>query len=156
VFYLDVAYVANVCSKCFIRSRCMLQLFHLSVAKVDLNVGLLSEEEGASAGAMTASMWGGDVGRVAPVWKRLGSHPSGMEEVGAKQCGRDGRGIGVEETGPSHPCNMGSGAKGSGPNAGARSGVGMSGARIRETRVEQAWASGLAQCPGASLSGPIR
>jgi hypothetical protein len=101
-----------------------------------------------------------DVGRRrrahAPVWKRQGSHPSGMEEVGAKQCGRDGRGIGVEETGPSHPCNMGSGAKGSGPNAGARSGVGMSGARIRETRVEQAWASGLAQCPGASLSGPIR
>jgi hypothetical protein len=156
VFYLDVAYVANVCSKCFIRSRCMLQLFHLSVAKVDLNVGLLSEEEGASAGAMAASMWGGGVGRVAPVWKRRGSHPSGVEEVGAKRCGRGGRGIGVEETGPSHRCDMGSGAKGSGPNAGAGSGVSMSGARIQETRVEQAWASGHTQRPGASLSVPIR
>jgi hypothetical protein len=33
----------------------MLQLFHLSIAKVDLNVGLFSEEERASAGAMAAS-----------------------------------------------------------------------------------------------------
>jgi hypothetical protein len=33
----------------------MLQLFHLSVAKVDLNVGLFSEEERASAEAMAAS-----------------------------------------------------------------------------------------------------
>jgi hypothetical protein len=33
----------------------MLQLFHLSIAKVDLNVGLFSEEERASAGARAAS-----------------------------------------------------------------------------------------------------
>jgi hypothetical protein len=33
----------------------MLQLFHLSVVKVDPNVGLFSEEERASAGAMAVS-----------------------------------------------------------------------------------------------------
>jgi hypothetical protein len=33
----------------------MLKLIHLSVAKIDLNVGLFSEEERASAGAMAAS-----------------------------------------------------------------------------------------------------
>jgi hypothetical protein len=38
-------YFANVCFKYFICSRRMLQLFHLSVAKVDLDLGLLSEEE---------------------------------------------------------------------------------------------------------------
>jgi hypothetical protein len=43
-------YVANVCSKCFICFRCMLQLFYLSIAKVDLDVELLSEEERASTG----------------------------------------------------------------------------------------------------------
>jgi hypothetical protein len=48
-------YVATVCSKYFICFSCMLQLFHLSVAKVELNVGLFSEVERASAGAMTAS-----------------------------------------------------------------------------------------------------
>ena len=48
-------YVASVCSKYFICFNRMLQLFHLSVAKVDLNVGLFSEEERASAGAMAAS-----------------------------------------------------------------------------------------------------
>jgi hypothetical protein len=32
----------------------MLQLFHLSVTKVDINVGLFSEEERASVGAMVA------------------------------------------------------------------------------------------------------
>jgi hypothetical protein len=45
----------------------MLQLFHLSVAKVDLDVGLLSEEERASAHG------GGDVkegGVIRAVWKR--------------------------------------------------------------------------------------
>jgi hypothetical protein len=45
VFYLDVVYVANdfvasVCSECFICFRRMLQLVHLSVAKVDLDVGV--------------------------------------------------------------------------------------------------------------------
>ena len=48
-------YVTTVCSKCFICFSRMLRLFHLSVAKVDLNVGLFSEEERASAGAMVAS-----------------------------------------------------------------------------------------------------
>ena len=48
-------YVASVCSKCFICFSRMLQLFHPSVAKVELNVGLLSEEERAIAGAMVAS-----------------------------------------------------------------------------------------------------
>ena len=47
-------YIASVCSKCLIYFSRMLQLFHLSVAKVDLNVGLFSEEERASAGAMAA------------------------------------------------------------------------------------------------------
>jgi hypothetical protein len=49
-------YVVNVCSKCFICFRRMLQLFHLSVAKVDMDVGLLNEEERASAGAIAGSM----------------------------------------------------------------------------------------------------
>jgi hypothetical protein len=57
----------------------MLQSFHLSVAKVDLDVGLLSKEERASAGAMTMSIWGGGVGREAPVWKRRAR--SDVEEV---------------------------------------------------------------------------
>jgi hypothetical protein len=60
VIYLDVAYVCNgyvasVYSKCFICSRHMLQLFYLSIAKVYLNVGLMSEEERASAGVMAES-----------------------------------------------------------------------------------------------------
>jgi hypothetical protein len=65
----------------------MFDLFHTYVAivpseccKSDLDVGLLSEEERASAGAMVVSMWGGGAGRVAPVWKR---------RVG-RCCGRDG------------------------------------------------------------------
>ena len=103
----------------------MLQLFHLNVAKIDLDVGLLSEEERASTGAMAASMWGGGAGRAAPVWKRRGSQLSGVEEVGAKRCGR---GAGVEVTGLSHLGDMGSGAKGSGPNMGTRSGAGAGGA----------------------------
>jgi hypothetical protein len=48
-------YVASVCSKYFIGFSCMLQLFHLSVAKVDINVVLFSEKERASAGAMVVS-----------------------------------------------------------------------------------------------------
>jgi hypothetical protein len=55
----------------------MLQLFHLSVAKVDLDVGLLSEEERASAHG------GGDVkegGVIRVAWKRRARH----------RCGRDG------------------------------------------------------------------
>jgi hypothetical protein len=39
----------------------MLQLFDLIVAKVDLNVRLLSEEERASMEAIAALMWGGGV-----------------------------------------------------------------------------------------------
>jgi hypothetical protein len=48
-------------------------VFHLSVAKVDLDVGLLSEEERASAGAMVASLW-----------KKRGSYMSGVEEAGIR------------------------------------------------------------------------
>ena len=62
----------------------MLQLFNLSVAKVDLDVGLLSDEEGASTGAMAALMWGRDAGCTAPAWKRWGSHPSDVKEAGVK------------------------------------------------------------------------
>jgi hypothetical protein len=51
-------YVANVCSKYFICFRRMLHIFYLRIAKADLNVGLSSDEERASAGAMAASMWG--------------------------------------------------------------------------------------------------
>jgi hypothetical protein len=80
-----------------------------------MDVGLLSEKERASAGAMTASIWGGGTGSAAPVWKRRGSHPSSVEEMGAKRCGRGRRGVGVEETGPSHQGIVGSGAKGSDP-----------------------------------------
>jgi hypothetical protein len=98
-------YVSNVPSV----FRRILQLFHLRIAKVDL-VGLLSEEERASAGAMAASMWRGGVGRAAPVWNRRESHPSGVEEAGVKRCGRDERGAGVEETRLSHPGGVGSGA----------------------------------------------
>jgi hypothetical protein len=106
-------YVARVCSKCFICFRHMLQiyvqmfdLFEMYVAivsseccKVDLDMGLLSGEERASAIAIVASMWGGGAGRVAPVWKRRRSHPSGVEEArreavwkrrAGRCCGRDG------------------------------------------------------------------
>jgi hypothetical protein len=109
--YLDVAmamlqiYVLNVSSV----FRRILQLFHSSIAKVDL-VGLLSEEERASAGAMAASMWRGGAGRATPVWNRRESHPSGVEEAGAKRCGRGGRGASVKETRLSHPGGVGSGA----------------------------------------------
>jgi hypothetical protein len=65
-------YVANVCSKYLICFKHMLQLFYLSISKVDLDVGLLSEKERASLGAMTVSMWGGGTGRAVPVWKRHG------------------------------------------------------------------------------------
>jgi hypothetical protein len=47
-------YVASACSKCFVCFRHVL-LFYLSVAKVDLSIGLSNEEERASAGAMAAS-----------------------------------------------------------------------------------------------------
>jgi hypothetical protein len=47
-------YVACVCSKCFSCFSRMLQLFHLSVAKINLNVGWSNEEERTSAGAMAA------------------------------------------------------------------------------------------------------
>ena len=43
VFHLDVAYVAmaiHVCFKCFRCFRLMLQVFHLNVAKVDLDVAM--------------------------------------------------------------------------------------------------------------------
>jgi hypothetical protein len=119
-------------------------LFHLSVAKVYLDVGLLSKEERASAGAMVASMWGGGASHAAPVWKRWGSHPSGEEEVGTKRCGRSGRGAGVEETGPSHASGVGCGAEGSSPNEGVGCGGGADGVRIRETKTEQTWLSGHA------------
>jgi hypothetical protein len=45
-------YVAGACSDGYTR---MLQLLYLSVAKVELDVGLLSEKERASVGAMAAS-----------------------------------------------------------------------------------------------------
>jgi hypothetical protein len=110
VFYLNVA---MTCCKhilqCFICFIHMLQLFHLSVAKVDLDVGLLSEEERASVGAMAALMWGGVIGHMMLVWKR----------------GR--RGASVEETGPNHPGGMGSRAEGSGSNTGVGSGAGAGG-----------------------------
>jgi hypothetical protein len=67
-------YVPNISSV----FRYMLQLFYLSIAKIDMDVGLLSKEERASAGAMAASMRGGGAGCAAPVWKRRGSHPSGV------------------------------------------------------------------------------
>ena len=131
-------YVANVCSKCFICFRRMLHLFNLSVAKVDLDVGLLSEEDRASVGAMAASMWEEDVGRTTSGWKRQGSHPSGVDEVSMKWCGRGGRGGGVEEMGPSHLGGMGSGVEGSGPNVRVGSRADAGNARIRVTRAEQA------------------
>ena len=91
-------YVLNISS--FSR---MLQLFHLSVAKVDLDVRLLSEEERANVGAMVAAMWGGGAGCAAPVWKRRGSHPSGV-----KRWARSG----VEEAGDGRDRNESSGRRG--------------------------------------------
>jgi hypothetical protein len=42
VFYLNIAYVADsyvaICSKCFVWITRILQLFHLGVAKVNLDV----------------------------------------------------------------------------------------------------------------------
>jgi hypothetical protein len=38
VFYLDVAYVTVALYACFTCFRLMLQVFHLDIAKVDLNV----------------------------------------------------------------------------------------------------------------------
>jgi hypothetical protein len=158
-------YVANVCSKCFICFGRMLQSFHLSVAKVDLDVELLNEEERASVGAMAALMWGGDTGRAMPVWKRRGSHSSGVEEAGAKWCGRGRRGASVEEAGEvlvwkrRGRVSVGSRAEGSGLNTGTRCGAGAGGARIREMWMEQARVTGRAQPPkhpGASLSAMFR
>jgi hypothetical protein len=60
VFYLDVAYVAMAMPQMYAPNvpffRHMLQLFHLSITKVDMDVGLLSEEEKANAGAMATSI----------------------------------------------------------------------------------------------------
>jgi hypothetical protein len=69
VFYLDVAYVANVfvafvCPKCFICFRRMLQFFHLSVAKVDRRCG----------------------GRLSPRW----SNCCGEDRDHGHESGRDG------------------------------------------------------------------
>jgi hypothetical protein len=74
----------------------------------------------------------------------------GVEEAGesSEQRGRGGRGVSVEETGPSHLGSVGSGAEGSGPNAGvgsAASAGGRASARIRKTRAEHVRASGHAQ-----------
>jgi hypothetical protein len=65
VFFVDVLYVANgyivsVCSKCFIRFRRMMQLFHLSVAKVDVDVGVEKTQAlsgRAAARAVTREGW---------------------------------------------------------------------------------------------------
>ena len=127
----------------------------MSVAKVDMDVGLLSEEDRASAGAMAVSMWGEDAGRTTSGWMWQESHPSGVDEVSMKWCGRGGRGGGVEEMGPSHPDDVGSEAEWSGPNTGTGSRAGVDGARIRETRAEHARTSGRAQPlrrPSATLS----
>ena len=52
VFYLDIARVAMAILQMYVlnvsSSSRMLQLFHLSVVKVDLDIELLSEEERAS------------------------------------------------------------------------------------------------------------
>ena len=82
--------------------------------------------------------------------RRHRPHSAGVEEMGesSEWRGRGGARSGAEEGGEvpvwkrqgSHPCDVSSREKWSGPNEGAGSGVGMSGARIRETRVEQALA----------------
>jgi hypothetical protein len=118
------------------------------------NVGLLSEEEIASAGAMAVSMWEGGVGCTL-VWKRRGIHPSGVEEVGAKLCERGGRDAGVQEMGPSYPDDMGSGAEGSDPKADTGCEAGVGSARILKTRTEQTGAYGHVQLstrPSTGLS----
>jgi hypothetical protein len=111
-------------------------MFHLRIAKVDLNVWLSSDEERASAGAMTASMWGGGACLTTPVWKR-------WAEKSSKQRGRGGHEAVWKTRGLSHPDDMGSGAEGSSLNAGTGSRVGVGDARIRETRTEKARVSGL-------------
>jgi hypothetical protein len=70
------------------------------------------------------------VGREA-VWKRRAR----------RGCGRDG---------PSHQGDGGNGAEGSGPNTGAGSGAGTDGARIQETKAEQA------ECPDARNRPNVR
>jgi hypothetical protein len=62
----------------------MLQLFHLSVVKVNLDIGLLSEEEKARAGAMHGGV---DVGR------RHRPRSADVEEAGesSERRGRGGR-----------------------------------------------------------------
>ena len=89
--------------------------------------------------------------------KRCRLHSAGVEEVGesSERRGRGGHKAVWKRRGLSHPDGMGSGAKGSSPNVGTRSGASTGGARIRETRAEQARASERAQPsghPGASLS----
>ena len=125
-------YVASVCSKYFIYFRRILLSFHPSVAKVDLDVGLLSEECGSHSGF--------DVGRrhrsCSTGVGEAGESSERVEEVGAKRCGRGERGAGVDEMGPSHLDGMGSGAEGSGLNASAGSEAGAGGVRIQETRAE--------------------
>jgi hypothetical protein len=55
-----------------------------------------------------------------------GSHSSGVEETGAKRCGRGRRGVGVEETGPSRRGQQ------SGPNTGTECGAGAGGTNLRD------------------------
>ena len=50
--------------------------------------------------------------------EEAGSHPSGVEAVGTKRCGRGGQDVGVKETEPSHSDNVGSGVEWSGANTG--------------------------------------
>jgi hypothetical protein len=64
-------------------------------------------------------------------WKRWAR--SGVEE--------EGKALGVEETGSSHPGGMDSGVEVSDPNAGVRIGAGKDSAQIQETRAEQAQTS---------------
>jgi hypothetical protein len=77
VFYLDVAYVANVfvafvCPKCFICFGRMLQFFHLSIAKVDRRCG-------GSLSPRWSNCCGEDIGH---------RHESGKDGV-PRQIGRD-------------------------------------------------------------------
>jgi hypothetical protein len=50
-------YVVSVCSKCFIYFSRTLQLFHLTIVKVDLNIGLFSEEDRARKTELEREPW---------------------------------------------------------------------------------------------------
>jgi hypothetical protein len=99
------ASVSDVCCKCFICCGCMLQVFHLNIAKVDMMLQMLQQDP--SAATACCSCWGtvharrmrrgwrqgcGGPGRVMRRgWRQGRAQPACMrasEAEGARACGQ--------------------------------------------------------------------